>query len=265
MQIQRSIPRLFVVPSLLCCLLFISCASQGMGNAPQQDTASSPRLSQATGTSTFQSDKAVPPVILRNPAPGQLEVSIDITMGGYERTNRGMTTIGLGFLSNGRPVQFAGNEHLTCIGHTVPLHNLIAFFQIAQAPTDTLEGRTLSCTYSVGGVSTTLAFAVPFAPVILSPRDLAQAPRSTDTLITYHVQGGELQGIVALRSGTKALARLDTLGSMRAVVNTSAFPAGVGSISLSQTLALQATQSGTPFKALHAEGTGMTMVTVTWV
>jgi len=70
---------------------------------------------------------------------------------------------------------------------------------------------------------------------------------------------------VALGPAAKALARLDTPGKMQASVDTSAFPTGAGSISLTQTLNPQVTQTGVPFKSLLAAGTAMTMVTVTWI
>lgn len=202
---------------------------------------------------------------MRDPSPGQLEVYINVTIGGYERTTREQTTIGLSFASNGRLVQFAGHERLTCNGTSLPLHNRIAVFQVAEAPTSTLEGHPFSCAYSAGGTSATLMLAIPSAPVICSPQDFAQVPRSPNTLITYEVRGGKLLGIVALGPGAKAIAHLDTPRLLQATVNTSAFTTGAGSLSLTQMLDLQVTRTGTPFKSLGAGGTTMTMVAVTWV
>ena len=83
--------------------------------------------------------------------------------------------------------------------------------------------------------------------------------------LSYEARGGKLLGIVALGPGSKAVAHLNTPRLLQATVNTSAFTAGAGSISLTQMLDLQVTQAGTPFKSLGAGGTAMTMVTVTWV
>ncbi len=261
MRIQRPNPSFLMT----LCLLLVGCASQGT-SISQGASATQPAYgSQTAGTVLSQADRADPPVILRDPSPGQLEVFVNVMMGGYDRTTREQTMIGLGFASNGRIVQFAGQERLTCNGTSLPLHNRFAVFQVAEALTSSLEGKTFSCTYRASTASATLTFTIPHAPIIRSPQDLAQVPRKVNTLISYHVQGGQLLGIVALGSGVKAIAHLDTDGIMQATVDTSAFPPGNGSISLTQTLDPQATQTGVPFKSLGVAGTAMTMVAVTWV
>jgi hypothetical protein len=246
MRLQRSLLLPFLMA--LCLLsgsLVVGCGGQGAINS--------------------QPDSLAPaPISLRDPFPGQLEAYFNVTMGGYERATRETTTIGLSFTSHGRLVQFTGSEHLSCNGAAVPLHNQVASFQIVEAPTSTLVGKALSCTYSAAGASATLAFTVPQAPAISSPRDQAQVLRSTRTLITYKTQGRKLMGIVVLGTGAKAIARLETPGTMQATADTSAFPKGEGSISLTQTLSPRATQTGVSFKSLGVVGTAMTMVTVIW-
>jgi len=200
MRMQRSIP-----PFLLALCLLAGSQLVGCGTG---DTA---------GTSRAQSDIGAPPILLRDPSPGQLAAYINVTIGGYEPT------------------------------------------------TSTLEGHPFSCTYSAGGTSATLLLTIPSAPVIRSPQDFAQVPRSPNTLITYEARGGKLLGIVALGPGAKAIAHLDTPRLLQATANTSAFTTGAGSLSLTQMLDLQVTQTGTPFKSLGAGGTAMTMVAVTWV
>ena len=76
---------------------------------------------------------------------------------------------------------------------------------------------------------------------------------------------GKLFGIVALGPFAKALAHLDTPGKMQATVDTSAFPKGPGTISLSQALDFQVTQTGAPFKSLFARGTAVAVVEVIWI
>ncbi len=248
MRMQRSILPFLVALYLLAGSQLVGC---GTGDS--------------AGTSRSQSDIGAPPILLRDPSPGQLAAYINVRIGGYEPTTRETTSVGLSFSSNGHLVQFAGHERLTCNGTAVPLQKQVASFQVAQAPTSTLEGHPFSCTYSAVGISATLLLTIPSAPVIRSPQDLAQVPRSTNTLITYEARGGKLLGIVALGPGAKAIARLDTPRMMQATVNTSTFPTGAGSLSLTQMLDLQVTQTGTPFKSLGAGGTAMTMVAVTWV
>ncbi len=265
MRIQRPKPPFLMTLCFLFCFLLVGCASQGTSISQGASATQPAQGSQTTGTVPSQSDRADPPILLHGPPPGQLGAYINVTIGGYERTTREQTTIGLSFASNGRLVQFAGHERLTCNGTSLPLHNRIASFQVAQAPTSTLEGHPFSCTYSAVGTSATLLLTIPSAPVIRSPQDFAQVPRSPNTLITYEVRGGKLMGIVALGPGAKAIAHLDTPRLLQATVNTSAFTTGAGSLSLTQMLDLQVTQTGTPFKSLGAGGTAMTMVAVTWV
>jgi hypothetical protein len=248
MRMQRSILLFLMALCLLAGSQLVGC---GTGDS--------------AGPSPSQSDIGVPPILLHDPSPGQFETYINVTIGGYDLTTRGMTSVGLSFSSHGRLVQFAGHERLTCNGTAVLLQNQAASFQVAEAPTSTLEGHHFSCTYSASGISATLMLTIPTAPVIRSPMDFAQVPRSPNTLITYEVRGGKLLGIVALGPDAKAIARLDTPRLLQATVNTSAFTTGAGSISLTQVLNLQVTQAGTPFKSLGAGGTAMTMVTVTWV
>jgi len=248
MRMQRSILPFLLALCLLAGSQLVGCGTGG-----------------SAGTSRSQSDIGAPPILLRDPSPGQLAAYINVTIGGYERTTRETTSVGLSFSSNGRLVQFAGHERLTCNGTAVPLQNQVASFQVAQASTSTLEGHPFSCTYSAGGISATLMLTIPSAPVIRSPQDFAQVPRSTNTLITYEVRGGKLLGIVALGPEAKAIAHLATPRLLQATVNTSAFTTGAGSISLTQMLDLQVTQTGTLFKSLGAGGTAMTIVAVTWV
>jgi hypothetical protein len=273
MYMRRSTPVLLMAFFLIAGGLLAACggavqnsqASDAPQPAPQQQAIRTAER-QATDTSSSQIDRAIPPVILSAPSPAQLEAYFSVTMGGYDPATRAMTIIGLGFTSNGRPVQFAGSEQLQCNGIALPLHNQTAEFQIAEASTSTLEGHTLSCTYSTKDSSATLELAVPYAPLILSPQDNAQLPRSTHTVVTYNVQDGQILGVVALGSGVKTIAGSGTLDMADStMLNTSAFPTGAGIISLTQVLELQVTQTGTSFKSLSAEGMAETMVPVTWV
>ncbi len=146
MRIQRPKPPFLMTLCFLFCFLLVGCASQGTSISQGASATQPAQGSQTTGTVPSQSDRADPPILLHGPPPGQLGAYINVTIGGYERTTREQTTIGLSFASNGRLVQFAGHERLTCNGTSLPLHNRIASFQVAQAPTSTLEGHPFSCT-----------------------------------------------------------------------------------------------------------------------
>ncbi len=244
MNMQRTIRHgLLAVFCLLISSLFAACGGQSAG---------SPQISQAVA----------PTVALHDPSPGQLEVFVSVAMGGYDHATREMTTINLIFTSNGRVVQFAGHEQLMCNGNAMFLHNSPA--QNIEGTTSTLAGQTFHCIYSAGSTSAILTFVIPRAPVIRSPQDQAQLPRSTNTVITYETPSGTLMGLVALTPSSKAIARLNTPSVGQATIDTSAFPAGAGSISLTETLNVQATQSGAPFASLKAGGMGVAMIEVRW-
>ncbi len=267
MRMQRPTLYLLVALGLLFCLQLTACGSQGIPGSQGKDgkSQSAQMAGPFSASSQSTTDYAVPPVIVHNPAPGGLEVVFNVNMGGYG-ADREQTTIGLSFLSHGKAVQLAGHEQLMCNGRDMPVHQQYALFQLADAPTSTLEGKTINCIYSVGNVSTTFSFTVPRAPVIRSPQNGAQVSRSAHTVVTYDydAQAGKLLGMVALGPGAKTLAtHLDTLGQV--TVDTSAFPTGAGSLSLSQALALSLTQTGSPFQSLTAEGMADAMVTVTWI
>ena len=266
MRMQRPMRYLLRLLGLLCCLQLAACGSQSIPGSQRVDL-NPQRASPSPPSSQSTTDYAVPPLILHDPTPGELEVVFNVNMGEYG-ADRDKTMIGLSFLSHGNVVQLVGHEQLVCNGKVMPIHQQYALFQLADAPTRTLEGKTMSCTYRVGTTSTTLSFAVPRAPVIRSPQDGAPVPRSTRTVVTYDYekQAGKLFGIVALGPGAKTLTtRLDTPGSMQAMLDTSAFPTGEGSLSLSQALALSVMQTGAPFQSLTAEGMADAMVTVTWI
>lgn len=266
MRIQRPHRSLLRVLGLFCCLQLVACGSQGIPGSQSVDTKPH-RASSPPSSSQSTTDYAVPPVILHDPTPGKLEVVFNVNMGGYG-ADRDQTMIGLSFLSHGNVVQLVGHEQLMCNGNAMPVHQQYAFFQLADAPTRTLEGKTMSCTYRVGNTSTTFSFTVPRAPVIRSPQDGAPVPLSTRTVVTYDYdkQAGKLFGIVALGPGAKTLTtHLDTPGRMQAMLDTSAFPTGKGSLSLSQALALRVIQTGAPFQSLTAEGMADAMVNVNWI
>src|SRR5258708_12853097 len=135
MRMQRS-----VLPFLLALCLFASSQLVGCGTG------------DSAGTSRSQSDIGAPPILLRDPSPGQLAAYINVTIGGYERTTRETTSVGLSFSSNGRLVQFTGHERLTCNGTAVPLQNQFASFQVPQSPTSAPERHPSLCHHSAASI-----------------------------------------------------------------------------------------------------------------
>jgi hypothetical protein len=252
MRIRHTIRQcLLAALCLVVSSLFAACGGQGGGDV------------HTTGIPPDHSSVGVPPIVLHDPSPGQLEAFVDVTMGGYDPTSRELTHIAFIFSSNGHPVQFAGHEQLVCNGKAISLHNPQA--QNIEGATSALAGQTFHCTYSASHASAALTFTVPRAPAIRSPHEQAQVPRSKNTIVAYDTQGGTLMGMVALTRSGKAIARLDTPGAGQATIDTSAFPAGAGSISLTETLNFRATQSGTAFASLKTGGMGIAMIEVNWV
>jgi hypothetical protein len=254
MRVQHSIQRcLFALLCLLGSSLLAACGTSDTGSS--QDTGIPPGQASEAGP---------PPLILRDPSPSQLSLFVAVKIGGYDAVTRGKTTIHLLFSSKGRAVQFAGSEQLVCNGKALSLHTLPLDSQLA-GPTSALEGQTFHCIYSAGHTSATLTFTVPRTPTISVPRDQAQLPRSKNTLVVYNAQGETPMGIVALGSPAKAIARLATPGAGQATVDTSSFPTGAGSITLTETLTISVTQTGTPFASLGARGDVIVSIDVTWI
>ncbi len=265
MRTQRVIPVLCSVLILFFALQLAACG--GPAFSVSQAVQGSPAAASIPGQVRSAVDHSIPPVILRDPVPGTLEAALNVNIAGYG-ADRGNTMIGLVFLSRGNVVQLAGHEQLLCNGKALPVHQQYAEFQLADAPSQSLAGKVMSCTYRVSTHVTTFSFVVPHAPLIRSPHEGAQVPRSAHTVVTYAYdeQSGKLDGVVALGILAKTLSKqLNTPGPMQTTLDTSAFPPGEGSLVLSETLAPRVTWTGEAFRALSAEGTASASVTVTWV
>ena len=251
--------------TLLCCLLIAACGSQeirlpGLAQQAQSTAAPSPNTQSI-------SDRAIPPVILHNPAPHELEVVFDVNMTS-SGADSGNMIIGLSFLSHGNPVQLLGDVQVRCNGKAMPVHQHYALFQLANAAPQTLQGTALDCTYHVSNSTTSFSLSVPQAPVIRSPREGASVSRSPHTAVSYQYdsQSGRLLGLVALGAGTKTIAaHLDISDQGQATLDTSTFPPGKGSIALTQALTPRVAWTGTPFRSLQAEGMATAQISITWI
>ncbi len=252
----------------LCLLVALagcgSVAGSGTQSPHSGPIAVSTRNTQTPhGDSTI--DRAVTPVVLRDPAPDQLDVLVSITMGGYTADSRDLATIAVGFTSSGVPVQFEGAPSLTCNGAAIVLAQAVGGIPATPAPTALLVGKAFNCTYRVEQSTTTFTFTVPQAPAILTPLDQAQVPRSTATRISYHIDGGSLTGLVALGPRSKAFVRPDAQDPMPAILDTSGLAAGPGSITLTEALAPQVALTGAPVKSLRVGGTALAVTAVVWM
>lgn len=198
-----------------------------------------------------------PPITLADTSPAHLSVAIGVTIGGYEAATGAITEIAIQFLSNGRLVQFIKGETLSCNGG-VPIHLTTGYDQ--QAATATVANTLYTCRYTSSHDSATIQFRVPSAPMLLSPAEGASVVRSSVTQVRFQALGA-LEGIVALGTQSKAIARVIAPGV--ATVDTSQFAAGAGSIALTQFPAVT-DAAASAFASLHVNCTAIAQIAVTW-
>jgi hypothetical protein len=209
-------------------------------------------------------------VILGNPAPSDLDVSMTVAFDHAAEDADTSVAVGLGFLSGGHTIQFAGDERVTCDGVNLPLKDHAAVFQVLQTSAARAVGVTIHCDYAASGAVAGVSLQVPAVPEITSPRMGAQVVRSSRTLAAYRLDPATcaLLGIVALASppsspSPKAVAALNTPGPLQATVDTSGFAPGM--LVLTASLAPHLTATGASFKSARAAGSATVAVPVTWV
>ena len=258
-----------IAQAALACLMLLALVSAGCGTTPPSPAGSS-HSNDVAGTA-HRSDVAVPPVVLHDPAPGTLSVSMSINIGQGNGGTQNMTEVGLSFFQGEHIVQFAGNERVTCNGVDLALKNRAVTFEILNAPATQVAGTTVRCDYAAGGAVASVSLRIPAPPAITSPQSGAHVARGTQTLITYRFDStiGSMMGIVALGVPTsaqpKAIAKLNTPGPLQATVDTSHFAPGPGSLALTASLAPHIVSSGQSFKSVNAGGSAMATTAVTWV
>jgi hypothetical protein len=264
---QHSIVPAWASASILLLALLIA----GCGAAASPDIAGPARgLTSVPSGSSSIADRLGPMVVLHNPAPGTLAVSMAVTFDQSAGDTQQMLVIGLGFESGGESVQFAGNERVTCNGVDLPLKYRAADFQVLSQPAAQVIGTTVRCDYSAGGAVASIAVQIPTPPTITFPQPGARVARSAHTLVTYHYDPATstLMGIVALAPSSrppKALSKMNTPGPLQATVDTSAFAPGPGSLALTASLTPRMSASGVPFASVSAFGMATSQVDVTWV
>lgn len=204
------------------------------------------------------SDHGLPaPIILADTSPAHLDAEIGVTIGGYDAASRTTTEIAVQFTSGGRLVQFTKGETLACNG-AQPTAISTGFDE--KLPTSAVVNTSIICVYTSGHTTGSIRFQVPSAPTLISPTEGASVVRSAATPVRYQAQGA-LEGIVALGTQQKAIAHVTTAG--QAVVDTSAFTAGPGSIALTQFPTVAGAEAPT-FASLHTNCTAIAQVDVTW-
>jgi hypothetical protein len=250
---EKAVPRYCIVSCLLLLALLIAgCVATG------------PRS---------HGDDVAPPVVLRNPTPSVLDVMMGVNFDRQPGDTDTRVDVVLSFLSQGHPVQFAGDERVTCDGMDLSLQNRVADFQVLQTSAAQAVGVIIHCEYGAGGVVAGISLQIPPAPEITSPQVGEQVVRSARTLVTYRCDSATcaLLGVVALAGSPssathdKALAALNTPGPLQATVDTSGFAAGPGSLVLTASLAPRLTQTGASFKSTRVVGNATVGVAVTWV
>ena len=258
---------LYPLVLIVLVLILASCGAT-MTDAPGGAGPASTQVSFGQGS---ESDHAVAPVVLRDPAPGALDILMTVSFDQLSGDPEPMTEVGLAFHSGVHSVQFAGNERVTCDSVAFPLKDRVAVFQVLRAPTAQVAGTTVQCTYAAGSQTASVTLQIPPAPAITSPQMGAQVVRSTHTLITYRYDSatGTMLGIVALAPSStvpKTIARLNTPSPLHATVDTSGFLPGPGSIVLTASLQPRITEAGVvAFHTVHAFGTATAQVAVTWM
>ncbi|HEV2235141.1 MAG TPA: hypothetical protein VGR57_00635, partial [Ktedonobacterales bacterium] len=226
----------------------------------------------ASATTTAQgyaSDHFVPPIELRDPPPGTLDVVVAVQMDGTTPGTPVMEDIGLIFIAQDQNVQFIGSERVTCNGKDLPIHTQGASLMLVHGPAEQASGTTIACEYVAGGASARFSLRVPQAPAITSPTAGASVPRSRQTLVTYQSDpaAGPVMGVVALAPGSalpKTFATINRPGPGQVTLDTSGFAAVAGSLHLSVDLEPSVTTAGTPFHTIKASGIANIAEDVTW-
>jgi hypothetical protein len=202
-----------------------------------------------------------PPLVLKDSSPARLAASLSLMVGGYDAATRDITEMAIGFSSQGRLVQFVGDERMSCNGTVLPRGG--GTFDV-KVPTEALAGKTVRCTYTSGQSSATLAFSFPAAPAILSPGEHAVIARSRTTLVRFRVGGQTTMFyITALGPNSKAWAQPGAVPA-QVTLDTSRFSPGPGVIALRQSFTLPDLVAP-GFESADGRGDAVLQNAVTWI
>jgi hypothetical protein len=215
------------------------------------------------GSSGLMSSQAAPsPVVLADTSPGQLQIGLFISMGGYDRSTRDGARVDINVTAGGHPVRFTRNEGVTCNG--TALTRFVGAFE-GTFPLDRISGKPMTCEYVSGTKSASVTLPVPRKLRILTPREGEAVPRGARTEITYDADpGGEPPwAVVALSADAKASALPVNTTAARASLDTSNLTPGSGSISLTQQVILRGILAPA-FRPVTGMANLMTSIQVVW-
>lgn len=198
--------------------------------------------------------------MLSDTSAGHLGVVLYLSVGGYDASTRDLTEMAISFSSRGRSVQFVADETMTCNG--IALQRGGGTFDVKVA-TGAFASKLVTCRCTSGPSSATMAFTLPIAPAILSPKDNMSLARSTRTAVVFRVGAhSSMFWVIALGPSTKAWSYPAT-GATQVLLDTSAFSAGPGYIALHQFFDLPDLH-GSGFQSLEAHGQAIQQNSVAW-
>ena len=249
--------------------LALALVAAGCGSTTPRTGGSTAPLTTTSPGQGAQIDRAIPPIVLRDPPSGQLDVQFSVQIDGNTPGTPVMDEIGVAFLAEGKMVQFAGSERVTCDSRDLPIHSSSPSGQLVRAPAAQLAGTSIACEYVAGGVRAEFTLRVPQTPAFTAPAAGARVARGTQTPVAYQSDPatGTVMGVVALAPGSpmpKTFVTINRPGSGQATLDTSGFAAGPGTLVLSVSLTPSVTASGAAFNSVKALGTAYVAEDVTW-
>ncbi|TME57725.1 MAG: hypothetical protein E6I58_04880 [Chloroflexi bacterium] len=215
------------------------------------------------GSSGLTSSQPAPsPVILADTSPGRFQVSVFVSMGGYDRTSRDSATLDINVTAGGHPIRFTRNEGVTCNG--TALTRFVGAFE-GTFPLDGISGKAMTCEYVSGTKSASVTLAMPRKLRILTPREGEAVSRGARTDITYDADpsGAPPWGVVAISADAKASALPMNTTSTHSALDTSTFTPGPGSIALTQQVILRGILAPA-FRPVTGMANLMTSIQVVW-
>lgn len=210
----------------------------------------------------YSSGPGPSPVVLQDTSPGQLTVSVVMSIGGYDAATRDRTLIDVLFRHGGLPVAFIAGEQVTCAG--IAMKAFTGSFENA-VPTSSVAGKTVTCIYTYGRQSAPFSFKVPAGIIILAPQERQRVPRAVGTRISFTGGVDNTLWVVAISPNMKAVAKPGDITPTSAQLDTSVLSAGQGSIALTDpnSIPVAEIQAG-QFQSVTASARRMASVSVVW-
>src|SRR5258706_7741790 len=118
---------------VLCSVLLVTGRSAGATrSATRATTATTATIPTVTpGRTATDSYAGPPPIILRDTAPGQLALSVNLGFGGYDAVTRDTAELDVVFASRGRTVQFVAGGRPPRAGAFLPSPLVPLYFYVS--------------------------------------------------------------------------------------------------------------------------------------